>query len=39
MNDNGLLRALSHLTLPVVSEIHTIVTISHIQKLRPGNLK
>lgn len=39
MNDSGLLRASSHLILPVVSEIHTAVTIAHIQKLRPGNLK
>lgn len=39
MNDIGILHASSHLLLTIVSEIHTIITMLYIQKLRPGRVK
>lgn len=38
MNDDGNLHTLSHLIFTVVSEICPIITILHIQKLRPGEV-
>lgn len=37
-NDRGILHTLSHFIL-MVSEIHTIITILYVKKLRPRNVK